>query len=359
MAINWRSGGLGLVTGVLLGAAGAVALVGQFGNTGTDTPAAAAPGAATPGAATVQQATTPTAAAPAVSCSFAPVVAVSGREDGMLPLDKDLQGTTSSAVNTLLLTGKEAAAAGKMRDAETAFLMACRSAETLKRDPIPLADAHYQLARHYAQAASMPNASRREELLARAERLYTSSLQAYRTHRGEEHEKTRFARQGLEALRQPTGATAAVTPVPAPAAGPAPGSTAAENTRMAGAAPAPAAEPAPEVAVAPQPAPRPQRRVEAKVEPKAEAKAQARAEPKAETKPEPRATAAPAATPEAPRATRAPVERPVRTARPAPEPVREPVTEVAPAPRETSETEILGGPPPTAAGDANAPVLPE
>jgi outer membrane biosynthesis protein TonB len=338
MAMNWRSGGLGLVTGVLLGAAGAVALVGQVRD--TDPPAAAAPGGGT-----VQQTAATTPVAPAVSCSFAPVVAVSGREDGMLPLDKDLQGTTSSAVNTLLLTGKEAAAAGKMRDAETAFLMACRSAETLKRDPIPLADAHYQLARHYAQAASMANASRREELQSRAERLYASSLQAYRTHRGPDHEKTRFAQQGLDALKQQAGLTAAAAPAPAPDL--AAGTAAAENTRMAGAASAPAPEPAPKVtakpaepttpppvAVAPQPAPKPQQKAVAKREPKVEAKS------------------------EAPRATPAPVERPVRTARPAPVPVApEPAPEIiAPAPRETGETEILGGPPATAAGDANAPV---
>src|SRR5690606_22780062 len=173
-------------------------------------------------------------------------------DDGTLRVDKDLQAASSGAISALLLSGKEAAAAGKARDAEAAFLMACRSAEGLTGDPVPLADAQYQLGRHYAQLASLPDAKRRDELLRRAEGLYASSLQAFRRHRGPEHEKTRFAAEGLARVQQLKEGPVAV---PAVAAASAP--AAADDTRVSGgpaqpAAPAAAPAPAkPETAKAP------------------------------------------------------------------------------------------------------------
>lgn len=219
------------VAGLLLGVVGAAALF----NAGRDSDDGPAERAATAPQSSVMGA----AAAPAVRCSFGQIVSAAGREDGLLPLDKDLQGRSASAVTTLLTTGKEAAAAGKQRDAETAFLMACRSAETLKNDAIPLADAHYQLGRHYAQVAASPNAANRDEMLKRAQALYGSALQAYTTHRGADHERTRFAREGLQSLQQMAGGA-----LPAPAV-------------AAAAAPAPAPAPAPSPAPAPAPSPAP------------------------------------------------------------------------------------------------------
>lgn len=230
MMMNWRRGGV-FVAGLTLGVLGAAALFG-----GDDEPSADKSPAAT-------QAIGAAASVPQVQCSFNQVVNAVNREDGLLPLDKDLQGRSASAVTTLLLTGKEAAAAGKQRDAETAFLMACRSAETLKNDPVPLADAQYQLARHYAQLASAPDIANRQEMLRRAQGLYLNALQAYRANRGPEHEKTRFAQQGLDSLQQLAGGT-----LPALPAAPAP------STAVA-AAPAIAAAPAPAPVVAPAPAP--------------------------------------------------------------------------------------------------------
>src|SRR5690606_22748009 len=145
-------------------------------------------------------------------------------------VDKDLQAASAGTISALLLSGKEAAAAGKARDAEAAFLMACRSAEGLTGDPVPLADAQYQLGRHYAQLASLPDAARRDELLRRAEGLHASSLEAFRRHRGAGHEKTRFAAEGLERVRALKDDPVAV---PALAAASAP--AVAEDTRVSGA----------------------------------------------------------------------------------------------------------------------------
>jgi hypothetical protein len=242
MAINWARGGL-FVGGIVVGALVAGALFTQGGGERKET--AAAPTVALQQTAAVSNGRR-------IDCSFSPIVAAASKEDGLLPLDKDLQGNSPSAVATLILSGKEAAAAGKPRDAETAFLMACRSAEEVKNDPIPLADAQYQLGRHYAQVASPPDAPRRQELLKRAEALYASSLQVYLKHRGPQHEKTRFAQEGLDALHQLTGAAAA--PVVA-----APGDEAtrmAENTKVAGNAPQ-AAVPAPAPVIPPPVAPAP------------------------------------------------------------------------------------------------------
>lgn len=239
MAINLRRGGV-FVGGVVLGGVLAAALVGQSRD--DDAPAVTAP----PTTAGLQQTATTTAAR-RVDCAFAPIVAPAGKEDGLLPLDKDLQGNSPSAVATLILTGKEAAAAGKPRDAETAFLMACRSAESVRNDPIPLADSQYQLGRHYAQVAAPPDAPKRAELLRRAESLYASSLQVYKKHRGDSHEKTRFALKGLEDLQQLTGTPASAVIAATPAAEES--ARAAQSTRIAGNAPQPPA--APPVAAAP------------------------------------------------------------------------------------------------------------
>ena len=194
MAKTWRRGGV-FAAGLALGLVAALAVVGITRDRVEDQSAAA------------PQAPVETILAEAseANCRFAPIVPAASREDGLLPLDKDLQGRTASAVNTLILSGKEAAASGKPRDAEVAFLMACRSAETIEGDPLPLADAHYQLGRHYAQVALAPDVPKRDTMIERAQALYASSLAAYRKHKGPEHERTKFAQQGLERLEQLAG----------------------------------------------------------------------------------------------------------------------------------------------------------
>jgi len=171
-------------------------------------------------------------------------------------------------VAPLIQAGKEAAASGQRRDAEVAFLTACRIADAVNGPAsVESADARYQLGRHYAgvvesSAGSAPEAER-QQLRQLAQAFYTDSLQGYRARLGEKHEKSVFAAEGLEALQQRStqavGASAAPAPAPqVQAAAPAPAPAPAAVSRPAQAAQRqPAAPPprAPVVAAAPAPAP--------------------------------------------------------------------------------------------------------
>ena len=79
-------------------------------------------------------------------------------------------------------------------------------------------------------------APRSGELLQRAERLYSASLEGYRARYGEEHEKSRFAREGLTTVQLTGGKSPAVIAKAAPAA-PAPGN------QVGAVAPAPVRQP--------------------------------------------------------------------------------------------------------------------
>ena len=124
--------------------------------------------------------------------------------------------TTSNIVSFIVL-GKEAAASGRPRDAEVAFLMSCRVADKLKgMDSVESADARYQLGWLYARLVLEVGSAKihHEELRRRAERLYADSLNTYQAKHGSAHEKTRFAAEGLAALSQTPG------PVPGSSAKP-------------------------------------------------------------------------------------------------------------------------------------------
>lgn len=200
----------------------------------------------------------PTAAPQArTDCGFEPIAAKGEQGDGQLPLPKDFSGKTGVELEAVLVAGKEAAAAGRTRDAEVAFISACRAANEAADQPMRLADAKYQLARHYAQLAQSDGASKRTEMLQRAEKLYADSAFAFAARHGNGYDKVGFANQGLAQVRQ----ALAQAGVPAQAdtaamgAAPGPGEKAKPSTPpTAAAAPKPA--PAP-VAAAPVPAPAP------------------------------------------------------------------------------------------------------
>lgn len=205
MAISRRAAAM-VAGGLLSGLAGAWVLFG----TGGDAPPPEAPNLA---ARTAPERSAPaagTAPAPAVSageaCGFDPIVQKGEQSDGELVLERNLDGKGEGEVRALLVAGKEAAAAGRRRDAEVAFLMACRAAAGLEASGMPLADARYRLGRHYAMMAGVAAASGREELRGRARALYASSLQAYRAEYGDDHERTRFAAEGLARLQEQGGA---------------------------------------------------------------------------------------------------------------------------------------------------------
>jgi hypothetical protein len=229
---------------------------------------AKAPPEAKPAAATA--AARPAAAQPAVAagplprttCPLRPVLGSAGGKDGQLLPPAELTGKNASDITALVQTGKEAAASGQRRDAEVAFLTACRIADAVNGPAsVESADARYQLGRHYAavveaSAGAAPEPER-QQLRQLAQAFYADSLQGYQAKLGEKHEKSVFAAEGLAALQQ--GATqvsgAAAAPMP-PAAAPAPAPTRAPVQAAAPAAPAPApARPVPQAQRQPAPAP--------------------------------------------------------------------------------------------------------
>lgn len=257
--ILWTAGSV--LVGVAVGAAAMMSLRGGDGPYATSPPSTRTLGAPSAASAFVT--------AVASNCDSAPMLPTAGESDGRAVLQNEPAAASGSEVASLILSGKEAAAAGRQRDAEVTFLNACRNAAALREgDGIPLADAMYQLGRHYATVAAF-GAPKSSELLERAERLYSASLEGFRTRLGPEHEKTRFAKEGLVTVQQVTGGQGtavakALAPTPAPA-------------------PAPTAANPPERLKEPEPAP----------VAKAPVKAPAAKEPPAATEPAPKPPTAP------------------------------------------------------------------
>ncbi len=145
------------------------------------------------------------------TCNVEPATPAAGEADGRFPLHASVAGLVAADIASLIVIGDEAAATGRPRDAEAAYLMSCRLADKLKgAGSAELADAKYQLGAHYARLAlggGVVSGADRAELLRRAEPLYLDSLQASVALR-------QTAAQGNNV--QPAPATASA-PVPAPA----------------------------------------------------------------------------------------------------------------------------------------------
>jgi hypothetical protein len=203
MAISGRQWGL-FAAGLLLGGAGVALLLG--GQDAERKPAAATrPATAVLGAvpaapaASAAAATTVTAEHRA-ACEEEPLLRAAGRADGQLAVPEATAGKSIDVAEKSIVAGKEVAAAGRPRDAEVAFLVACRIAAETQR-PQTLADAKYNLARHYAQMADEPGLeAQRDKLRQRAGILYTAAHALFAEQLGASHEKTRFAANGLQAL---------------------------------------------------------------------------------------------------------------------------------------------------------------
>jgi hypothetical protein len=278
-----------VVFGILLGAAAAVWLLRAphapfFGGSRLQL------GAATPQLPSVAQRqmgappapkTAAVALPPPASCPAQAAVRQAGDKDGQYVLQSSVEAKTAADIPAFILAGKEAAAGGRSRDAEIAFLMACRVADSIKgSDSVESADARYQLGRHYATLATTGGASgaNRTELLRRAEMLYSDSLASYQQKYGATHEKSRFAAEGLAGVLQvaagqgsapkvaaaaqaastpPAGTARAPTPPAAVAAAPAPASVPVPAARPAPAPVIAAAPPAPLPAARPAASPPP------------------------------------------------------------------------------------------------------
>ena len=244
--VNWRVAAI-FASGLLLGGAVAAWAVLNMQSSDAPKPPIEQQAKAAPVNAEAPVAKPATVVAHAhAACPASPVVAAADSDDG----HARPQGEPAA----LILGGKEAAAAGRPRDAELLFLAACKAADKSQRaEGSEAIDARYQLARHYANLVLVANTqgASRAEMIKRADVLYADAAQAYRARHGESHEKTRFAAEGLAALRQSAGRPA-VAVAAAPVAPVAPAKPAVL------AAPAPAALPKPAVVAAPaQPRPAP------------------------------------------------------------------------------------------------------
>ncbi|HYF16367.1 MAG TPA: hypothetical protein VEA40_00760, partial [Ramlibacter sp.] len=195
-------------------------------------------------------------------CPIGPQLPSGGPKDGQVLPPADVQGRAASDAGTLLVSGKEAAASGRPRDAEVSFLTACRIADATRgKASVEAADARYQLAWHYAQAVGGDRplaAEERARLLRWSQAFHTDALQVFRARLGVAHEKTRLAAEGLQGVQLAMSRTPAAAPAPQVAAAPAPEAAPAPAAARAPAAPTAAAAPAPAAparAAAPAPAP--------------------------------------------------------------------------------------------------------
>ena len=137
------------------------------------------------------------------ACPLQAAAPAAGEKDGKFPLQADVSGLIAADIASFIAIGKEAAAAGRPRDAEVAFVMSCRVADKLKgADSVESAEAKSQLGSHYARLALGADSASRAELLKQAERLYSDSSHIYFLKYGEPHEKSRFAAEGLATVRQ-------------------------------------------------------------------------------------------------------------------------------------------------------------
>lgn len=202
MTINKCQGAI-LASGILLGGVAAAVMGARILS---DSPLIPTSGG------TVTSASTPQASGRVVTCPLEPAVAVAGKKDGQFPFQANLSGLTATEIGSFMVIGKDAAAAGRQRDAEVAFMMSCRVADKLKGAySVESADAKVQLGGHYARLAldgGFAGQASRPELLRRAEFLYLDSLNTYSSSYGPADEKSRFAADGLAAVRQQTGVQA-------------------------------------------------------------------------------------------------------------------------------------------------------
>jgi hypothetical protein len=154
------------------------------------------------------------------TCLTEHAAAPANEKDGHFPLQASVSGLIAADIASFIVIGNEAAAAGRPRDAEAAFLMSCRVADKLRgAASLESADAKYHLGSHYGRLGlygGLAAGTDRAELLRRAEPLYLDSLQTYIANYGEAHEKSQLAAEGLAAVRQTLAQGKNVQPAPAP-----------------------------------------------------------------------------------------------------------------------------------------------
>ncbi|WP_299759339.1 hypothetical protein [Ramlibacter sp.] len=150
------------------------------------------------------------AATPAVTsvadggCPAQPMLPRTGPRDGQFSLQAALATNPAAEPSAFLTVAGEMAADGRARDAEVAYLVACRVAVQASGAPsTPVADVKTQLGQHYSAVAGQPAARElRPQVLERAQALLDDSVRAYAALLGKNASKTRIAGERLAAVMQ-------------------------------------------------------------------------------------------------------------------------------------------------------------
>lgn len=141
-------------------------------------------------------------------CAFSPILRRSSQDDGRYSLAAAL-GQPHESANPFAVVAREAAGHGHARDAEVAFIVACRVQSRIPGSPAAVADVESELARHYESVAQQQgSADARAEILLRATHLLADSAQIYAGVLGAAAPETRDAQQQLARLSARSGTDA-------------------------------------------------------------------------------------------------------------------------------------------------------
>jgi hypothetical protein len=111
------------------------------------------------------------------ACGFPPALPTRSGDDGLFSPTAAMAIPQPGGAGPFLDVGREAASHGRARDAESAFIVACRLQAQAGGDPARLADIQAELARHYVDTARRngPGADN-DVILARARQLLDDAL---------------------------------------------------------------------------------------------------------------------------------------------------------------------------------------
>jgi uncharacterized protein len=152
--------------------------------------------------------TTPTPVVAASTCPSQALAATTGERDGQFRLDAVGASSAQADASAFLAVAREAADEGRQRDAEVAYIAACRIAEQASgARSAPLADVKSLMGQHYVQLAAREGGDEaRQGLLQRASSLFSESAGAYAAALGRNASKTRMAEQRLASVNEPASA---------------------------------------------------------------------------------------------------------------------------------------------------------
>jgi ribosomal protein S15P/S13E len=138
-------------------------------------------------------------------CAFSPILPRTAQDDGRYSLAAALEQPQDSA-EPFTVVARESAQDDHARDAEVAFIVACRVQSRIPGSPAAVADIESELAQHYESVAEHEgSADARAEILLRATHLLADSARIYAGVLGAGAPRTRDAQQHLAILSARSG----------------------------------------------------------------------------------------------------------------------------------------------------------